>query len=103
MKKVNRPIGIGSVSLFLVVWTIIWSFNIGKFCLGDRVLNTINLPVYSDGTQGIHYTIFYSYLFLVPALLLAIKYKNNLFAKTGRNLSIFLIVILSISGFFIVI
>ena len=47
-------------------------------------------------SQRIHYKnyIFYSFIFLIPALILSIKYKDNLFTKVGKWLSITFIGIL---------
>ena len=74
-------LGWGSLSLPLVVLALVWSFRIGGFCLGDAVLGALSLPAWSDG--GTHYTVFYAYLFLVPAFLLGQRFRGQLFARTG--------------------
>ena len=89
----NKKLGIGSISLLLVIIAFIWAFEIFGVCVGDNVLATFNIPTWSNSANasGTHYTIFYSFIFLIPALLLAIKYKNDLFSRTGKWASIFLI------------
>ena len=52
-----------------------------RWCLGDAVLGALSLPAWSDG--GTHYTVFYAYLFLVPAFLLGQRFRGQLFARTG--------------------
>jgi len=43
----------GAVGAFF----LIFGSNIGpgRFCLGDRILTVLGLPVWSKGTQGLHY------------------------------------------------
>lgn len=98
----KKNIGIGSTSLLLVVFAIIWSTNINNYCLGDEILKLLNLASWSDKTTGIHYTVFYSYIFLIPALLISIKYKNDLFTSFSKYLSIFLIITFSITTIFMI-
>ena len=92
----NKKIGIGSLSLLLVIIAFVWAFNIFGVCVGDHILATLNIPTWSNmaNATGTHYTIFYSFIFLIPALILSIKYKDNLFAKVGKWLSITFIGIL---------
>ena len=72
----NKKIGIGSLSLLLVIIAFVWAFNIFGVCVGDHILATLNIPTWSNmaNATGTHYTIFYSFIFLIPALILSIKY-----------------------------
>ena len=92
----NKKIGIGSLSLLLVIIAFVCAFNIFGVCVGDHILATLNIPTWSNmaNATGTHYTIFYSFIFLIPALILSIKYKDNLFTKVGKWLSITFIGIL---------
>lgn len=98
----NKKLGIGSISVLLVIIAFIWAFEIFGVCVGDHVLATFNIPTWSNSANasGTHYTIFYSFIFLIPALLLAIKYKNDLFSKAGKWTSIFFIGLLILGIFF---
>lgn len=100
----NRKLGIGSISLLLVIIAFFWAFEIKGFCLGDSVLATLNIPTWSNGANasGTHYTIFYTFVFLISALVLAIKYKENLFAKVSKWLSIIYIGLLIVGMLFMV-
>ncbi|GAA6406945.1 hypothetical protein K040078D81_10620 [Blautia hominis] len=116
----KRKIGIGSISLLLVIIALIWSYNIFGFCLGDKVLSNFNLPTWSNGNneqivntfsivtfdnkgQGNHYTAYYSLIFVLPALVLALKNKNHLFAIIGKWMSIIFIALLLISPLLVMI
>lgn len=87
----NKKTGIGSISLLLVIIAFFWAFKIFGFCLGDSVLAMLNIPTWSNSANasGTHYTVFYTFIFLIPALILSIKYKEDKFALAGKVLSIF--------------
>ena len=87
----NKKIGIGSISLLLVIIAFFWAYKIYGFCLGDSVLATFGIPTWSNSANasGTHYTVFYTFIFLIPALILSIKYKEDKFALAGKVLSIF--------------
>ena len=82
----KKKVGIGSLSLGLALLAFAWGFEIMGFCLGDSVLTTLNIPIWSNAANasGTHYTVFYSLLFAIPAIPLAFKYKNDLFANAGK-------------------
>lgn len=117
---IKKKIGISSVSLLLVIVAVIWSYNILDFCMGDKILTFLNLPTWSgkesgqqiintfsivpftkDG-QSIHYTVFYSFILLFPAIVLAIRNKNDLFANIGKWLALVFIVLLLVSRLLII-
>ena len=86
----KKTLGKGSISLLLVVLALAWCCNLpilnGK-CLGDIALNYLGLPTWSNGTTGLHITIFWSLLILIPAFLIAIRNKKNLFAESAMWIS----------------
>ena len=100
----NKKTGIGSISLLLVIIAFFWAFKIFGFCLGDSVLAMLNIPTWSNSANasGTHYTVFYTFIFLIPALILSIKYKDDLFAKVGKVLSILFIAILVLGLLFMI-
>lgn len=102
MKK--KKIGIGSLSLLLVLIAFIWAFEFYGVCIGDHILTTLNIPTWSNmsSASGTHYTIYYALLFLIPALILGLKFKDNLFSKIGALLSIVFITILILCFFFMI-
>lgn len=98
----KKKIGVGSISLLLVVIAVLWSFNINGFCFGDYVLSLLNIPAWSDGTEGIHYTAFSALILLIPALLISLKFKDSLFSKIGKWLSIILIIMILLWMIFVI-
>ena len=86
----KKTLGKGSISLLLVVLALAWCCNLpilnGK-CLGDIALNFLGLPTWSNGTTGLHITIFWSLLILIPAFLIAIRNKKDLFAESAMWIS----------------
>lgn len=96
-----KKVGFGTISLLLFVLAIVWSFSYQRtFCLGDTVLRFLGLKAWSNGNTGIHYTVFYSFVFLIPGFLLSRKHKDHFAANLGGFLSaIFgLFLLLSIFG-----
>ena len=86
----SHKLGKGSISFLLTAIALVWCCNLpilnGK-CLGDIVLNFIGLPTWSNGTTGLHITIFWSLLLFIPAFFIAIRNKKDLFAKSAMWIS----------------
>lgn len=101
----NKKLGLGSISLLLAIIAIVWAFEINGFCVGDSVLATIGIPTWSNSASasGIHYTVFYSLLFLLPAFIIGLKKKEDLFANVGKWISGALIAVFIIAPFFMTI
>lgn len=100
----KKKMGIGSVSFVLAIIAFVWSYEIMGFCLGDTVLATLNIPTWSNSANasGTHYTVFYAFLFLIPSIVLSIKYKHDCLAQIGKWLSIILATILIVGLLFMV-
>lgn len=100
----KKKLGIGSISLVLFVIAFFWAFNVRGFCLGDKVLTALNIPTWSNNlnASGTHYTVFYSVLFLIPSIVIAFKYKDDMFAKVGKWLSIILLCLLVVGSVFMI-
>ncbi len=93
----QKKLGIGSLALLLSLIGILWCCNIqwlNNFCLGDTVLRYIGIPSWSNGLYGTHYTVLYGYIFFIPAFILGIREKSNLFATVGKWISGFFCMIL---------
>lgn len=87
MIKVNRKIGLGSLSLALWIVGILFSVY-----FGDWLLEAIGLNTWSNIDTGIHYPFLYSYLFFIPAFILGYQNQEDFGAILGRRLSLFMIV-----------
>lgn len=97
----KKHLGKGSFSLLLTLLALLWACNLGfwgNICLGDRVLAFFGLPAWSDGTSGMHYTVWYALILLVPAFLLGYGNPGDLFAREGKWISGILIGCLAAVG-----
>lgn len=89
----KKKYGLGTGSLILCVLAFVWSFNVPSLSgmsVGDCVLSFLGIPVWSgyiDGNMRVHYTLLFSLLFLIPALVLSITHKNDWGAKVGMWVS----------------
>lgn len=93
MVKVNKKIGLGSLSALLWVFGILFALSLGNQpAIGDRIVESIGLKAWSNVDTGIHYTLFYSFIFFIPSLILGYQYKENFGAKIGGKLSLFMVV-----------
>ena len=92
-----KKIGLGSISLLLFIFGILFSI-----IFGDSIVKFIGLNPWSNGDTSLHYTIFYSLIFYVLALILGYKLKNDFGAKLGRTLSLITIILFLLSLFFVV-
>lgn len=72
MVELNKKMVIGLITIFL--WFVgilfVWTFKSG-ICYGDIILNFLKLKSWSNRTRGTHYTVFYSLVFFIPAVLLS--------------------------------
>ena len=90
----KKKIGVGSISLLLFIIGVLFSFTFYGVCVGDNILTYIGLKAWSNNNYGTHYTIFYSLLFFIPALIIGYKFKDNFGSKVGKILSAIVITII---------
>jgi len=97
LSKVNKKIGLGSLSLLLCIIGILFACSFGdKEAFGDIIIRYIRLKAWSNGNEGIHYTIFYTLIFFIPAVILGSKFKNDSGAKSGKTISSIMLIIIFI-------
>ena len=87
----KKRIGIGSLAFVLYLLGMAWGKTLPSgLCFGDSILATLNIPTWSNNANatGLHYTIFYGLIFWIPSIIVGHKYKNDLFAKLGKWLSL---------------
>lgn len=100
----RKKIGIGSISLLLFILGLLFSISFGEYgAFGDHILKGIGLSPWSNGDTGLHYTIFYSLIFYVAAFTVGYKCENSWGAKTGRILSLIMILLMLFLSSFIII
>lgn len=71
----RKPLGLGTLSLLVLLMGLAFNFQWGKtnFMISHYLFNLINIPIYSNGTQGLHIPFVVAALFWIPAFLLAKK------------------------------
>lgn len=103
MKMVKKVV-IRCVSVFLMVFAVIFSFTFRSlglmtwengFCLGDEILTGLGLKAWSNGVHGTHYTVLYSLgmlliAFLVYAWTTRKKFTNFIYFLGGFSVIFFL-------------
>jgi hypothetical protein len=95
LSKINKKIGVGSLSLLLCIIGILFAFSFGnKESLGDIIINFLGLKAWSHGNRGEHYTIYYTFIFFIPAIIIGFKFKNDLGAKLGKMISFIMLTII---------
>ncbi|WP_025720627.1 hypothetical protein [Paenibacillus sp. 1-18] len=97
LKKNEKKIGWGTLSLLLALLGMAVSFEFGNYILGDQFLSFLGLPAWSnvDNTR-FHYTFFLSSIFFTPSLIIGYKNPNEFGALIGKWISsiyLFLIII----------
>ncbi|MDQ0494747.1 hypothetical protein [Paenibacillus brasilensis] len=97
LKKNEKKIGWGTLSLLLALLGMAVSFEFGNYILGDQLLSFLGLPAWSnvDNTR-FHYTFFLSSIFFAPSLIIGYKNPNEFGAFIGKWISsiyLFLIII----------
>ena len=97
----NQKLGIGTLSPIIAIIGVLFSFSFKGIALGDLILPLLDLKTWSNGNTGIHYTLFYSLIFYIPALIIGYKYQNHRGSKLGRGISMVLIVFTLLNSFFI--
>lgn len=85
----KKKLGPGSLALLLSALALIWCWSPrgSAFCLGDHALSLLGLPAWSSGETGIHYALWYSLVFLIPAFILGRRYGRDRFAAAGKWIS----------------
>ena len=91
----KKKIGIGSLSIVLFIFGLLFSAKFPNgICYGDNLLNFFGFKSWTVGnTEGIHLTYIYSNIFYLISVVIGQKYKHNLFAKTGKILSIIFLIL----------
>lgn len=103
MEQAHVKIGFGSLSLLLFICGILFSLSFSNgVSFGDNIIRFFGLKPWSNGNSGVHYTIYYSLVFHIAALILGYKFKHDFGAKLGRTLALITVIFTLISVIFIV-
>ncbi|WP_339240023.1 hypothetical protein MKX40_05455 [Paenibacillus sp. FSL R5-0517] len=99
MTTQRKPLGFGTLSLLVLTMGLAFNFPWGKadFMISHYLFNLINIPIYSNGTQGLHIPFVVAALFWIPAFLIAKKYRAHYGTSVARNVAAFMLVFCIIS------
>ncbi|MHC1682600.1 MAG: hypothetical protein AB6733_06590 [Clostridiaceae bacterium] len=102
MINTKKNLGIGSLSLFLCVIGILFAFTFNGFkeSFGDVVIRSIGLKTWSRGSEGTHYTIYYSFIFFLSSVFTGFMYKEDFGATLGKIVSLIILILFSMIIFF---
>ena len=84
----TKKCGIGTSALIISIFSIMFSFtSLGEKSIGENILEVIGVrfPVMVIST-----------ILFVIAIFIGHKYKEDYYAKVGRNISIFFIILMTI-------
>jgi len=96
MTKVNKKIGLGSLSFLLCIIGLLFIIFIKyRIVYLENLLKSIGLITWSKGDSGVHYTVFYPIIFFIFSFIIGNKFKNDLGAMFGKMISL-IVIILSI-------
>jgi membrane-associated HD superfamily phosphohydrolase len=94
LKLADKKIGLGSLSLLLCIMGILFGFQFGtnRVCYGDKVLAFLGLPAWSNGSDGVHYGLFYSLAFFIPSIILGFKYHEHWGTMLSRIIGVIVLI-----------
>jgi hypothetical protein len=98
MELKKKNMGVGSLSLPLVIFAIIFGVSFkNNVAIGDRLLRFIGLKAWSNEYSGTHYTAFYSLVLIGVGWLIGSKFKTHWGAKVGKTVASIVVWIIAIS------
>ncbi|WP_411682910.1 hypothetical protein [Clostridium thailandense] len=84
----------GTIFFILAIFGLIFSIEIpNSVAMGDIILRMVGLKVWSNETQGFHYTVVYSFVMVIIGYKGVTHYLNNIYPKIIRLFPIILVVI----------
>ncbi|MEC0183022.1 hypothetical protein P4H61_16170 [Paenibacillus peoriae] len=102
LKKNEKKIGWGSLSLLLALLGMAVSFEFGNYIFGDQLLSFLGLPAWSNvDNTGFHYTFLLSIIFFAPGLIIGYKNPNEFGALIGKWVSSIYLFLIFISLLFL--
>ncbi|WP_226002036.1 hypothetical protein [Paenibacillus sp. BJ-4] len=103
LKKNEKKIGWGTLSLVLALLGMAVSFEFGNYIFGDQLLSLLGLPAWSNvNNTGFHYTLFLSSIFFTPSLIIGYKNPSEFGALIGKRVSSIYLFLMIISLLFFI-
>ncbi|PQP83078.1 hypothetical protein C0Q44_17225 [Paenibacillus sp. PCH8] len=97
----RKPLGLGTLSLLVLAMGLAFNFPWGatKFMFSHYLFDFIHLPIYSNGTQGLHIPFVIAALFWIPTFLIARKYRAHWGTGVSYNVAGFMLLLCIIGPF----
>ncbi|ALP36199.1 hypothetical protein ASL14_08485 [Paenibacillus sp. IHB B 3084] len=105
LKKNEKKVGWGSLSLLLSLLGMLVSFEFGNYIFGDQLLSLLGLPAWSNSVNntGFHYTFFLSIIFFIPSLIIGYKNPKAFGAEMGKLVSSIYLTLITVTLLFLII
>ncbi|WP_338541908.1 hypothetical protein [Paenibacillus tundrae] len=94
MEQRRKPIGIGTLALLVLTMGFAFNFQWGKeqFQFSHYLFDYFNLPIYTNGSQGVHLTFVAAIVFWVTTVMIARKFHMNYGAKLAYRIGSFMLI-----------
>ncbi|MCZ1263273.1 hypothetical protein SAMN04487896_4718 [Paenibacillus sp. ov031] len=95
MIQQRKPLGIGTLSLLVLAMGLAFNFPWGteKVQISHYLFNLLNVPIYSNGDQGLHLPFVAAAIFWIPAVIIASKYRSHYGTKVAFNVAAFMLLL----------
>jgi hypothetical protein len=99
VEKMIKKTGYGSLSVLFFILAILSSIKVARtFCLGDVILKTFGIPVWTNGDHnGFHNSVYITIGFLIAGLVIGKVYKNDWGARNSWKLCAFFLIIFGLA------
>lgn len=94
MKVFKKKLGLGSLSLLLFLIALILVIQYIYFSIGDDLMALLGKAAYPVLGFISPEFIYISFIFSIPSIFLGYRFKSHFGAKSGRSLSISLILVI---------
>ncbi|APO44181.1 hypothetical protein C161_20752 [Paenibacillus sp. FSL R5-192] len=94
MTTQRKPFGLGTLSLLILAMGFAFNYGWGEenFRLGYRLFELLNLPIYSNGDQGLHIPFVATAIFWIPTIWIAKKNRSHYGSSVACNVAAFMLV-----------
>jgi hypothetical protein len=91
---INNKKIIGILFLLLIIFALLFSFEPpNSVALGDNILKNIGLKAWSNGTQGYHYTVIYSFVLFIIGYKGATHFLKDIYPRFTKKLLVAFVIL----------
>ncbi|MCI9596078.1 MAG: hypothetical protein HFE75_02035 [Firmicutes bacterium] len=91
-------------SIICLTLGVLFILTYGHESFGDKLFHWFQLPAWSNGTSGFHYSNFMGFVFVLPVFLITRNHQNDKRVEFVRRIAaiLLLLITLSLVAYFIV-